>query len=81
MLCVCFSVPPVLFIDLVMLLRSCLAGVCIFSGQKYINPLPFSVSHSIQFINSLERCFVVVGLIVLLFFYLTLLNDFERIRF
>lgn len=24
-----------------MLLRSCLAGVCIFSGQKYINPFAF----------------------------------------
>lgn len=44
-------------------------------------PLPFSVLHSIQLISSLERCFLVIDLFVLLFSYLTVLNDFEYIRF
>nr|XP_051703238.1 contactin-associated protein-like 4 isoform X2 [Oryctolagus cuniculus] len=48
------SLPVMLFMNLEMLLRSCLAGVCIFGGQKLIKPLCLSLYY-IQYISSLKN--------------------------
>lgn len=62
---VCFSVPMVLFIDLEMLLRFFLAGVCIFSGQKHLNkPLCLSLYY-IQYNLSIVSKDVLLSLVCL----------------
>lgn len=82
MRCVCFSVPRGVIHRPGNASQIPLGWSLHLQWPKVYQPFAFlSVLHSIQFINSLERCFVVIGLIVALFFYLTLLNDFEHIRF